>query len=75
MTKAEAEQRCRELAEAHPDRSGVRWLPRESDRGWTALPDGLARGPLRPVVEAKPRPPQADDPRPAHIRNVPGGWG
>jgi hypothetical protein len=79
MTRSEAEARCTELARDHPERDRFRWVPRESDQGWTVvripLPESLVREPLTPVIEAKPRPQQADDPRPAHIRNVPGGWG
>jgi hypothetical protein len=79
MTQAEAEARCRELAETHPDRQRVRWIAREGRDGWEIvripLPEGVSLRPLTPGIEAKPRPPQADDPRPAHIRNAPGGWG
>ena len=79
MTRSEAEARCKELAEAHPDRDRVRWVARESEQGWDVvrvpLPESLVRKPLTPVIEAKPRPQQADDPRPAHIRNAPGGYG
>jgi hypothetical protein len=33
-----------------------------------------ARGPMKTTTEAKPRPPMADDPRPAHWQNVGGPW-
>jgi hypothetical protein len=35
------------------------------------LPSGVKRDPLKASVEAKPRPPEADDPRSAIARNVP----
>jgi hypothetical protein len=38
-------------------------------------PEGLKRQPMTPTIEGKPKPPQADDPRSAHQRNVPGAWG
>ena len=40
--------------------------------------DGKVKGDKRDkkaTVESKPKPPQADDPRPAHIRNAPHGYG
>jgi hypothetical protein len=78
MTKDEAEALCGRLADEDPDRHTHRWFPRVADGEWTVvkvpLPPGLARGPLREVVEAKPRPQQQDDPRTTYDRNVGGPW-
>lgn len=77
MTREQALAECRRLAAEHADRATHSWLPRELDSGeWTVAKVGAA-GP-RPVAtaqEAKPRPPQADDPRPAMWRDVGGPYG
>ena len=39
------------------------------------LPPGMKIEPLGETTEAKPKPPQADDPRPALNRNVGGPYG
>ena len=79
MTEAEARDLCAKLAREHPDRAENQWFAREMDGGWTVvqvpLPVGLRRQPMTPTIEAKPKPPQADDPREAHQRNAPGAWG
>ncbi|MEJ7783266.1 MAG: hypothetical protein WKF96_00595 [Solirubrobacteraceae bacterium] len=51
-------------------------MARERDAAWEVvrLP-GMGRGPVRPAVESKPKPPQADDPRPAMWRDVGGPYG
>lgn len=79
MTEAEARDLCARLAREHRDRAENQWFAREIDGGWTVvqvlLPEGLRRQPMTPTIEAKPKPPQADDPREAHQRNAPGAWG
>ena len=79
MTEAEARDLCAQLAREHPDRAANQWFARGTEDGWTVvkvpLPQGLRRQSLTPTIESKPKPPQADDPRPAHQRNVPGAWG
>jgi hypothetical protein len=80
MTRDEAHAEAQRLAAEHPDRATHRWLPREqSDGSWSVarmkLPPGLRTGPLKETVETKPKPPQADDPRPAHSQNVGGPYG
>lgn len=79
MTEAEARDLCAQLAREHPDRDAHQWFAREAGDGWTVvkvpLPEGLKRQPLTPTIESKPKPPQAEDPRQAHQRNVPGAWG
>jgi hypothetical protein len=78
MTESEARARCAELASEHPERETHRWFAREEADGWevvkVAMPDGMRIRPLTPAVEAKPKPPQADDPRSAFDRNVGGPW-
>jgi hypothetical protein len=79
VTEAEARNLCAQLAREHPEREANQWFARKGDDGWTVvkvpLPDGLKRQPLTPTIEAKPKPPQADDPRATHQRNAPGAWG
>lgn len=72
----EAQRRNREL----PSAATHRWFVRGRDaEGWTLVKvAGLphdALGPLKTTAEAKPRPPMADDPRPAQWQNVGGPWG
>jgi hypothetical protein len=76
VTREEAERHCRRLAAEHPDRATHVWIAREGPAGeWSVakvqLPPGMTRDPLKASVETKPRPPQADDPRPAIFRNIP----
>ncbi|TMK64928.1 MAG: hypothetical protein E6G53_06900 [Actinobacteria bacterium] len=56
MTRAEAALRCEEL-------NGERVRPR--------IPGLPPREPLKATTEAKPKPPQPDDPRTSVFRNVP----
>ena len=74
MTRDEAIAAARELGAHHADRATHRWIPRQKeDHSWevvkVALPPGL--GPLKETTESKPKPPQPNDPRPAHDPN----WG
>ena len=79
MTEAEALALCAELAREHPERDGNRWVAREQEDGWhvvkVPLPEGMKLRPLTPTIEARPKPPQAEDPRDAAHRNAPGAWG
>ena len=80
MTHYEAVAECERLSREHPERETHRWAPRQAgDGSWEvarlALPEGLRRGPLHETTEAKPRPPEADDPRPAQWRDVGGPYG
>ena len=72
MTHDEAEA-LRAAREA--ERPEDRWLARQRGGAWEVvrLP-GLGRQPVRETAEAKPRPPQADDPRPALWRDVGGPY-
>jgi hypothetical protein len=70
MTRAEAEQRKQDLAEADP---GHTWLLRERDGEWEVVKVGLPgqqRPKLTPTTEAAPNP-QADDPRSVIERQIP----
>ena len=75
MTRDEARQECERLRREHPDRTTNTWIPREVDGDWQVvrapLPPGMRRDPLKATVEAKPRPRDADDPRPAPFQNIP----
>jgi hypothetical protein len=77
MTREEALAKCRRLAQEHADRATHSWLPKPlAGDEWTVVKVAAA-GP-RPVAttqEAKPRPPLADDPRPALWRDVGGPYG
>lgn len=77
MTRDEAIAECGRLARDHADRASHSWLPRELAPGeWSVVKLGVPT--LRPVgtrQEARPKPPTADDPRPALWRNVGGPYG
>lgn len=77
MTRDEAQAECRRLAAEHPDRATHSWLAREdADGDWTVVKIGaVGARPLGTRQESKPRPPQADDPRPAMWRDVGGPYG
>lgn len=77
MTRDEALAEIRRLSDEHPDRATHSWLPRErTDGDWTVVKVGaIGARPLGTQQEAKPRPPQADDPRPAFWRDVGGPYG
>lgn len=76
MTQGEAQAECDRLASEHPDRLTHSWLPRQQPDGeWTVAKVGLPRPrALGSTQEAKPRPPQADDPRPSFWRDAGGPW-
>ena len=76
MTREEADELRERLSREHPDRVTHAWLAREGPAGeWSVvkvrLPGGAKRDPLKATVEAKPKPREADDPRPAIFRDVP----
>ena len=77
MTHEQAIAECSRLAREHPDRATHSWLPRELSPGrWAVVRVGVpTQLPLGSTTEAKPRPPQADDPRPALWRDVGGPYG
>jgi len=77
MTRDEALEEAARLGREHPDRATHSWLVKEKAPGeWTVAKIGVpGRGPLTNTQESKPRPPQADDPRPAMWRNVGGPYG
>lgn len=77
MTREEAIAQCGRLAREHPDRATHSWLPRELGAGeWAVVRVGVpGQPPLGAITEAKPRPPQPDDVRPAMWRNVGGPYG
>lgn len=77
MTRAEADQLRERLMREHPDRETHVWLAREDSPGeWSVakvrLPAGVKRDPLKATVEAKPKPPEQEDPR-TFFRNIPYG--
>ncbi|HEU0019434.1 MAG TPA: hypothetical protein VFQ14_04000 [Thermoleophilaceae bacterium] len=76
MNRAEAEQERDRLTREHPDRSTHRWMARADEAGdWSVVKVGLPPGshidPLKATTEAKPKPPQPEDPRSAIGRNLP----
>jgi hypothetical protein len=78
MTRTEAETRAAALNREHPDRGAYRWMARDGELGWEVLrikiPGGVRIDPLSETAEAKPRPPDAPDPRPAFFRDVGGPY-
>jgi hypothetical protein len=78
-SREQAEQRAAVLNREHPDRALHRWVARERPAGWevvrVTLPGAARIDPLHGTVAAKPRPSEADDPRPAFWRNVGGPYG
>jgi hypothetical protein len=76
MTRDEAMNAAKRLTAEHPDRRTHTWIARESTPGgWEVvkvrLPGEMRRDPMKATTEAKPKPPEADDPRPAIFRNIP----
>jgi hypothetical protein len=79
MTRAEAVQERDRLQREHPDRATHSWMARSDDAGdWSVVKVGLPPGgridPVKATTEARPKPPQADDPRSAYDRNVGGPY-
>jgi hypothetical protein len=79
MDRAQAEQEAKRLAAEHPDRETHRWVAREQPGdGWEVvkvkMPPGMRVDPLKTTAEAKPKPPEPDDPRSSYERNVGGPW-
>jgi hypothetical protein len=76
MTREEAIAECSRLAREHDERATHSWLPRELAPGrWAVVKVGVPT--LLPIgsrQESRPRPPQADDPRPAMWRDVGGPY-
>ena len=75
MTRAEAALRCEELNHKRSERDPP-WIVREVSSGdWRPvrprIPGLPPREPLKATTEAKPKPPQPDDPRDSLFRNVP----
>jgi hypothetical protein len=75
MTREDAVARAERLNAEHPDRETHTWIPRKSPAGeWEIAKlrmPGLRRDPLKATTEAKPKPQQADDPRPPIFQNIP----
>ena len=76
MTREQAISECGRLAREHPDRATHSWLPRQlAPHEWAVVRVGMAtQRPLGAAQESRPRPPQADDPRPALWRDVGGPY-
>jgi hypothetical protein len=75
VTEGEARLRCEEL-NGELGEGEVPWLVREVEPGdWrparARVPGLRPREPYKATTEARPKPPQADDPRTAFERNVP----
>lgn len=77
MTREDAEREAERLGREHPERDSHRWFARRGDAGdWHVVKvaaAGLGHPPMKATVEAKPRPPQADDPRSNVARDAPYG--
>jgi hypothetical protein len=76
MTHDEATARVAELNAAG---DGLWFVRADGDGGFDAVrvkgPPGFKpTGPLKTTAEAKPRPPEPDDPRTSYDRNVGGPW-
>ncbi|HEX8647288.1 MAG TPA: hypothetical protein VF715_10340 [Thermoleophilaceae bacterium] len=74
MTREEALARAEAMNAEAGESADFHWLAQEAEGDWRVvkvpgLPGG--RGPLKEVVEARPRPPTADDPRPSSVQQVP----
>jgi hypothetical protein len=74
MTRAEAEERAKQLQAEHPER---RFVARETEDGaWEVasieIPEELRRAPLTETIDASPQPSPADDPRTGNERRLPG---
>ncbi len=78
MTRSEAEDLARTHAREHADRETHRWIAQEqADGSWTVVKvrmPGMKVGRLKTTTEAKPKPPEPDDPRTSYDRGVGGPW-
>jgi hypothetical protein len=78
VNRDEAQRRAAELNSEHPERGKFRWMAREAQDGWQVaritMPGGVRLDPLKQAIEAKPKPPDAPDPRPAFFRDVGGPY-
>ena len=75
MTREEAERLSATHNAEHPERGAYRWTVQPAgDGAWRVvrvrIPGGVPPD-LKETTEARPKPPMADDPRPAAFRNVP----
>ncbi|MFN2617437.1 MAG: hypothetical protein ABR581_09980 [Thermoleophilaceae bacterium] len=80
MNRTDAEETARRLAKSHPQRADYRWLVRQDEDGeWIVVKVSQLPGkridPLKASIEPKPKPPEPDDPRPPHWKNVGGPYG
>jgi hypothetical protein len=73
MDREQAEAERARLAAEHPDAT---WMVREGEDGWEVLKVGLSptESPQGSLTHSKPRPPEPDDPRTNHVRNVGGNY-
>ena len=76
MTRDEASTRAAQLNAERPEGDAKRWMARKAEaETWevvqVTVPGFRPPHPLKATVESKPRPPQADDPRPSAFRNAP----
>jgi hypothetical protein len=69
MTREQAEAERDRLQAEHPEAT---WMVGEADGGWRVLKVGIPspESPSGTAVAAKPKPPEAPDPRSAFGRNV-----
>jgi hypothetical protein len=78
MTRDEAEREAERLSREHPSARATAGFAREVGGVWSvvrvSLPYARSTDALRATVEAKPRPPQPDDPLPRTSREVGGAW-
>jgi hypothetical protein len=73
VTRTEAERECARLATEHADRETHQWHPRpEPDGAWSVVKIALAPTDANRQAEirAEEKPPTADDPRSAAMRNL-----
>ncbi len=79
MKREEAELEAAHRNRDHSHGSTHRWFARAADDGeWSLVkvagPAGAPIDPLKATTEAKPKPPQPDDPRPNYWRDTGGPW-
>jgi hypothetical protein len=72
MNETEARRACLRLSKEHPDRATHQWRPRRGpDGSWSVVKIGLPpTQDSTPETRAEERPPTADDPRSAAMRNL-----